>query len=106
MKPLVSVILVNYNGFEDTVECVKSLKDIDYDNYEIIVVDNGSTTNPTDQQSKYLSENTIFIKHDKNLGFAGGNNIGIKTVLRHNPQYVLLLNIKIGIKIIYLNLFR
>lgn len=92
MRPLVSVILVNYNGFEDTIECVKSLKDIDYDNYEIIVVDNGSTVNPTDQQSRYLSENTIFIRNDKNLGFAGGNNIGIKTVLQHNPQYLLLLN--------------
>ena len=40
MNPLVSIILVNYNGYEDTVECVRSLKEIDYDNYEVIVVDN------------------------------------------------------------------
>ena len=77
MNPLVSIILVNYNGYEDTVECVRSLKEIDYDNYEVIVVDNGSTTSPTNLQTSYLSDNTCFIRNEENLGFAGGNNVGI-----------------------------
>lgn len=92
MNPLVSIILVNYNGYEDTVECVRSLKEIDYDNYEVIVVDNGSTTSPTDLQTSYLSDNTCFIRNKENLGFAGGNNVGIRMALTHNPQYLLLLN--------------
>ena len=40
MKPLVSIILLNWNGYEDTLEALESLYDIDYPNYNVIVVDN------------------------------------------------------------------
>lgn len=92
MRPLVSVILVNYNGYEDTVECVKSLLEITYDNYNIIVVDNGSTKTPSGEQLEFLKKNTYFVVSKENLGFSGGNNIGIKKAAETGTEYYLLLN--------------
>lgn len=92
MQPLVVIIIVNYNGFEDTIECVTSLSEISYKNYEILVVDNGSSICPTAQQLEYLQTNTTYIVSDTNLGFSGGNNIGIQKAKEMNAQYVLLLN--------------
>lgn len=94
MKPLVYIILVNYNGFNDTIECVSSINKINYDNYKIIIVDNNST----DESKKILlnkfdnCSNIIMIFQDNNIGFAGGNNIGINFALKNHADYVLLLN--------------
>lgn len=91
-NPLVAIVLVNYNGFEDTVECIKSIQSIKYDNYVIIVVDNASTASPADSQIKYICENSVYVQSRMNLGFSGGNNLGIKAAEQFNPQYYLLLN--------------
>lgn len=53
-QPSVAIIIVNYNGAEDTIECVKSLNKINYDNYKIFVIDNGSSKKPTKEQIDYL----------------------------------------------------
>ncbi|MFM9328706.1 glycosyltransferase family 2 protein [Paenibacillus mesotrionivorans] len=92
MSPLVCIVLVNYNGFHDTVECIKSLKKISYDNYRIIVVDNGSTVQPDDSELLFIKSNSLYIAGGQNLGFSGGNNIGIKHSKEYNPDYYLLLN--------------
>lgn len=92
MEPLIHIILVNYNGFSDTIECIESLKKITYTNYKIIVVDNNSTVDPTDYQLSYLQENTVFIRSDENLGFSRGNNIGINYAKENKANYILLLN--------------
>lgn len=92
VNPKVTVILVNYNGYNDTVECVKSLKQIEYDNYEIIVVNNGSTYKPIEWQQNYLMEHTVYVEINDNLGFSGGNNIGIRMAIENKSDYVLLLN--------------
>lgn len=92
MQPKVDIILVNYNGYTDTVECVKSIKKIAYTNHRIIVVDNGSTIEPKKNQVDYLKSNTYFIESIDNLGFSGGNNIGIDVALREKADYILLLN--------------
>ena len=89
--PLVAIILVNYNGFEDTVACIQSLEKIDYPNYQIYVVDNGSDQHPTEQQMAAL-EGTIYIALKDNLGFSGGNNIGIRRAMEDSCEYFLLLN--------------
>ncbi|KLU73192.1 MAG: hypothetical protein RHS_1005 [Robinsoniella sp. RHS] len=86
----VSIILVNYNGNNDTLECVKSLKQIAYTNYEIIVVDNASAN--VDYIKSELNESVIFLQAEKNLGFAGGNNLGISYALDNGAEYVVLLN--------------
>lgn len=73
----VSIITVNYNQTQVTLDLLMSLQAQDYRNLEVIVVDNGSVQNPKEEiLSAY--PNTIFIRSDRNLGFAGGNNLGIK----------------------------
>lgn len=92
MKPSVFIILVNFNGYEDTIKCIESLKNISYVNYDIVVVDNGSTVQPTNQQINYLKNNVILLDMKTNLGFSGGNNIGISYAKMHGAEFVLLLN--------------
>lgn len=90
----VSIILLNYNTSNDLIECINSLENIDYPNYEIIVIDNCSNKNEIRKLESYLEkrEKCIFIKNDKNTGFAGGNNLGIKYALENKTDYILLLN--------------
>ena len=76
-KPLISIITINYNNAEITGDFLESLRYVDYDNIEVIVVDNASKENPTETlKNIYPAVNIILSK--KNLGFAGGNNLGIK----------------------------
>ena len=92
MEPLVYIILINYNGFKDTVECIQSLKRISYTNYRILVVDNCSPKQPDREDIEYIKENSIWIDGKYNRGFSGGNNLGIKYALEHGADYILLLN--------------
>lgn len=76
MFPKVSIIILNWNGKEDTIECLESLKNITYPNYEILLVDNGST----DGSVKFFKERypeIEIIENGENLGFAEGNNVAI-----------------------------
>ena len=76
VHPLVSIISVNFNELEATMEMLVSLEQSEYPNFEVILVDNGSRQNPGEPvQSRF--PNTRFIRSDENLGFAGGNNLGI-----------------------------
>ena len=86
------VILVNYNGSDDTIECVQSLLSIDYKNIEILIVDNGSDTEQIKILKDKLSDRINIIYLENNIGFAGGNNAGIKYSLKQNADYILLLN--------------
>ncbi len=75
--PLVSIIILNYNTIEVTCEFIESTKKLTYPNYEIILVDNASTPDPTDLvTSRYPA--VRLIRNEVNLGFSGGNNVGIK----------------------------
>jgi len=89
-NPKVSIILVNWNNASDTIECIESLNKLTYQNYEIIVVDNNSTD---DSVNKLKNLDDIhLIQNERNLGFAGGNNVGIDFALKGNSEYILLLN--------------
>ncbi|MCP9610942.1 glycosyltransferase family 2 protein [Coprobacter tertius] len=88
IKDLVSVILVNYNGFKDTCEIVDSLKSIETYPYEIIVVDNASDNGEGDRLQKQYPEISV-ICSNRNLGFAGGNNLGIG---RAKGEFLFFLN--------------
>ncbi len=92
MMPRVFIIILNWNGWQDTIECLDSLKKINYPDYEIVVVDNGSTDGSADIIQKKYSQGIFFIETGKNLGFAGGNNIGIKYALERGADLILLLN--------------
>lgn len=88
--PSVCIILLNYNGIEDTIACIESLKEITYTRYEIVIVDNAST----DGSEGILKQRYSFpvIQTGKNLGFAGGNNAGIRYALENGADYIVLLN--------------
>jgi GT2 family glycosyltransferase len=92
-RPRVSIIILNWNGLRDTLECLASLKIIDYPNYEIIVVDNASSGNDVPEIERHYGDTVRTIVNDQNFGFAKGNNIGIQHVLSENrSDFVLLLN--------------
>ncbi|WP_066021812.1 glycosyltransferase family 2 protein [Clostridium sp. CT7] len=88
---LVFIIIVNYNAYKDTIECVKSLRKISYKNYKVIIVDNASTDESVARINDKLKD-CILLRSMKNLGFAGGNNIGMRYALEKGADYVLLLN--------------
>ena len=91
--PKVSIIILNWNGLEDTIECLESLKKITHPNYEVIVVDNGSEGNDAQMLQERFGDYIHIIRNDKNYGFAGGANIGMRYVLNNSAaDYVLLLN--------------
>ena len=90
---MVGIILVNYNGYEDTEECVRSIYASNAENYKIIIVDNYSTDDSRKKLNKLQKIYDIAVLFsDQNGGFSYGNNIGIKYALDHRCDYVLLLN--------------
>jgi GT2 family glycosyltransferase len=90
-NPRISCIVVNWNGWQDTVECLDALKDCTYPQMTVIVVDNGSTD---DSRSKIRAAHPdiLLLESKKNLGFAAGNNIGIRVALTQEADYLWLLN--------------
>lgn len=91
--PKVSIIILNWNGLKDTIECLESLKKITYPNYEVIVVDNGSKINEGEILKEKFGNYICVIRNKKNLGFAEGNNVAIKKVLKENKsKYIMFLN--------------
>lgn len=89
--PKVTIIILNWNGKEDTIECLKSLSMICYPNYEVVLVDNGSTDDSVSCFKKVFPQIKL-IETGANLGFAGGNNVGIKYALETSTDFILLLN--------------
>ncbi len=94
--PKVSIIILNWNGWEDTLECLESLYQITYPNYEVIVVDNDSKNQSVKKIKSWAEkapERLLIIENDKNYGFTGGNNIAINQILKKGrSEYILLLN--------------
>lgn len=75
--PLVSIITINYNESAVTLDLLESLRKVSYPNLEIIVVDNASPSDNPDVIAEQYPEVQL-IKSEKNLGFAGGNNLGVR----------------------------
>lgn len=86
----VAVLLVNYNGMDDTVACVESLRRSTTP-VKIVIVDNCSKNNEADQLAERCPEAHI-IKSETNLGFAGGNNLGLRYLAGQDVDYIMLLN--------------
>jgi GT2 family glycosyltransferase len=92
-QPKVSVIILNWNGLEDTTECLESMKKISYSNYDVIVVDNASSGDDVRTLRDGFEGYIHIIQNDKNYGFAEGSNIGMGYALKNSdPAYILLLN--------------
>ncbi len=110
---LVSIVLLNWNGADDTIECLESLSCLNYQNFNVFLVDNASEDNSVDDIEEYLASSNYshvlvekrnldsfddisdvnFILNDTNSGFAGGNNVALKYLIENRCcDYVLLLN--------------
>ncbi len=117
IHPKIAIIILNWNGWEHTKECLSSVFEINYPNFTIILIDNGSDNDQIliDQWAKHtiknytnltaleisgyvkrdsISEdkNLIFIRNEQNDGFAKANNIGIRLAKKSGITYVYLLN--------------
>ena len=86
-----AVIIVNWNGWQDTVACLDSCAGLEYANREIVVVDNGST-NDSVARIREAHPSVTLLETGANLGFAGGNNVGIRAAIDNGARYVWLLN--------------
>ncbi|MGO9445253.1 MAG: glycosyltransferase family 2 protein [Thiobacillaceae bacterium] len=91
VRPRVCVLILNWNGKQDTLECLASVSKMAYDKLDILVVDNGSADDSV-QAVREGYPNAAVIETGANLGFAEGNNVGIRWALAHGADYVLLLN--------------
>ena len=91
MQPDVNIIVLNYNGHDYTLECLRSLQHLMYSNVHVIVVDNDSTDGSVETIHTAFPSMTV-IETGANLGFTGGNNLGIQYALEHGADYIMLLN--------------
>jgi GT2 family glycosyltransferase len=90
-SPSVYIVILNWNGLDDTLECLASIAKLSYSNVKTIVVDNGSE----DDQAAVIAKafpNVYGARATENLGFCGGCNVGIKEALEKNADFVMLLN--------------
>lgn len=88
---MIAIVILNWNGKEDTIACLESLDRVEYKRYKIYLVDNGST----DDSVKAVREqfpHVELIETGENLGFAGGNNVALCKVLKTDADYIFLLN--------------
>lgn len=90
--PNVGIVISNYNGWQDTVQCLESLQKQTYRDFEIILLDDASTNDSVQQMQKHLTENTVFLPQEANVGFAAANNVGMRRALADGCDWVLLLN--------------
>lgn len=91
----VLVVILNWNGIDDTLQCINSLSEQTFTDFRIAVVDNGSrdsSLDKLDQLKKSLSYKLIVIKNKNNLGFAGGVNSGIRYAIENSFEFVALFN--------------
>jgi GT2 family glycosyltransferase len=88
---LVAIIILNWNSWPDTLACVASCRKLTWPNVRIVIVDNGSTDR-SEEIFKERCPDVEIIQTGANLGFAGGNNIGIGHALELGAEYVWLLN--------------
>ena len=89
--PLVYVILLNWNGWTDTITCLDSLSMLDYHNQRVLVVDNGSTDDSV-MRIRAAHPEVPIVETGVNFGFSGGCNVGIRRALEEGADYVWLLN--------------
>jgi GT2 family glycosyltransferase len=89
--PLTHIILVNWNGKSDTLECLASLSKVQADTMQVVVVDNGSGDG-SQEAIRQHHPGVILIETGTNLRFAGGTNVGIRYALDHGADQIMLLN--------------
>ncbi|MDE2515206.1 MAG: glycosyltransferase family 2 protein [Rhodospirillales bacterium] len=94
MSPFVVILVLNWNSGEDTLRCIRSLEPQSYGNFRILVIDNGSTDGSAARLRAAIgtSERIALIENPVNLGYAGGNNLGMQRALTEGADYIWLFN--------------
>jgi GT2 family glycosyltransferase len=91
MQPSVWLVVLHWGQLGDTLECLDSLRGLTYPNCHVVVVDNGSTAGLPAAVRERLAA-THVLDNGRNLGFAEGNNVGMRYALARGADYLLLLN--------------
>ncbi len=86
-----AIIIINWNSFDCTFDCLESLSQMTYADYDIILVDNGSKDS-SGERLKQEFPYVIFLKLDENIGFTGSNNLAMNYSINRDYKYTLLLN--------------
>lgn len=90
------IIILNYNNANDTIECINSIriatKNCNSYAYHIIIVDNASSDDSVMILQNFIGNDIELVVASQNLGYAAGNNIGIRHALRYDPDYLVILN--------------
>ncbi len=89
--PKICILVLNWNGADDTIACLQSLKNVTYANAEIVVIDNGSTDDSVPRIQKQFGDVKI-IELESNLFYGGGNNAGLEWAQNQDFDYVIFLN--------------
>jgi GT2 family glycosyltransferase len=90
-SPLVYVVVLNWNGCQDTLECLRSLYNSDYPNFRGLLVDNGSIDGTVEAAGREFPDIEI-LKNESNLGYAEGNNVGLRYANEHGADFFFVLN--------------
>lgn len=88
----VGVIILNYKVKEEVLNCISAVKESDYTDLKILIVDNNSCDGLEEALKQIPGDGFEFIQTGDNLGFTGGNNIGIKKLLEEDCKYIFVLN--------------
>ncbi|MDI6832194.1 MAG: glycosyltransferase family 2 protein [Actinomycetota bacterium] len=86
-----AIVVLNWNGRDLTLDCLRSLEDLDYPSWEVILVDNASCDGSAQAVRDAFPRVTV-LENEANLGFSEGNNRGIAHALSRGADYVLILN--------------
>jgi GT2 family glycosyltransferase len=89
--PNIWIVVVNYNGLDDTCKCLHSLRQMSYGRFTTVVVDNASAEDPLPALRDEFPE-CCLVRNRENQGWAGGNNTGIRRALDNGAEQVVLLN--------------
>lgn len=93
LQPSVLIVILNYRTYELTIDLINKLQNLCYDNYDVMVVDNCSPNESASVLEEKSNElNFIFYANKSNVGYAAGNNIGIKYAYEHGYEYTWILN--------------
>lgn len=90
-RPLVYVVILTWNQRKDTLGCIESLSRMTYPNYRILLVDNGSSDG-TVEAVRARFPDVEFVVNPENMGFPGGNNIGLSYALDQHVDYIFMIN--------------
>src|SRR3954447_1414999 len=89
--PHVAIVILAWNGREDTLRCLESVDALDWDDLSTIVVDNGSSDGVVEAVRERFPHVRV-IRSERNLGFAGGNNLGLRAAHEAGADYLMILN--------------